>query len=73
MTIHPLTSEQVDAFNWMFDNQASLALVASALDGEPVTVIAAITESDGTVYVTPLAIMLEDSMFERLSDPQEGL
>lgn len=48
----------------------NIALVQTQFDGKDTAVIAAINqEDDGGYFVTPLAVLLTDEMFTRLTDP----
>jgi hypothetical protein len=70
-TIEPLTDEQAQVFHDLTSGRFSnFALVSSALDGKPVAVIAAVHQvSDDEQFVEPLAILVDDDLFGRLTDP----
>lgn len=68
-----LTVGQRDAFEAVTGGATNIALVSSVIFGEPVAVIAAVTdEPDGGVLITPLYVECTDEVFGRLTDPAMG-
>lgn len=74
MSVEALTQQQKDTFEFIKDNPDHLALVATALDGKPGAAIAFITQDeDGAFEVRPIALLIDDALFARLTDPANGL
>lgn len=46
-----------------------LTLVRSVLDGKPVAVVVLVQLSGDEFAMTPLAVLVDDSLFEALADP----
>ena len=65
-----LTDDQQETFEAITSGEYdNLALMSAHLDGQPVGVICAITE-DGEMYdIHPLAVLVTDALFPRLTPP----
>jgi hypothetical protein len=51
----------------------NFALISTTFDGEPTAAIAAVTRDGADYVISPVAVLLTDSMFDRMTDPSEGL
>ena len=73
----PITDEQRVTFEAIRNPEyTNFAIVSSVLDGEPVACIAALIDAeDGTddTWIHPVAVIVTDAIFARLTDPQVGL
>lgn len=51
-----------------------LALVSSALDGKPVTVLSTVVEEEnGDFTIYPLAVMVDEDIMSRLTNPASDI
>lgn len=68
-----LTSSEQDAFDYLraaMDQHPGIALVRSALDGRPCAVVATVEQRDDDEFVvTPLAVLVDEALMARLTDP----
>ncbi len=64
----PLTSGESRVFNGIRDG-SNIVLMQTQFDGEETAVICAMTGEGDDIHVTPLAVLVTDAMFGRLSAP----
>lgn len=65
-----LTSEEREFAQILTHNADSLALVRTALDGRPAAVLCAVWEmEDGGVQMLPMAVLVDEGLMARLTDP----
>lgn len=72
MATESLTDEQKEVFE-AIKGAANIALVSTTFNGEPTAAIAAVTMDGEDYVITPLAVLVTDSMMANLTDPSEGL
>ena len=76
----PLTEEDMERFEHLAEvlsvHQRTLlpegvqvAVVRTMLGGSPVAVVTVITETEETYDLTPLAVLVDDALFDLLADP----
>lgn len=72
--MNALTAEERAIYTNLLDNieaGASIGLIRARLDGHEVAVImGANEEDDGSAMIYPLAILVNDDLFERLEPPE---
>lgn len=73
MTNRPLTNSERSVFNDItsgdYDN---LALIRTQLDGRDVAAIAAVMSDGGEYQVLPVAILVNDELFARMTAPDDA-
>lgn len=71
----PLTDEQkqsmTDLMRMIYDEDVPVALMAATLDDTPVALVTAIHEDGEVMNMHPLAIVITDDLFERLTPPED--
>jgi hypothetical protein len=73
-TVAAITEAQRETFEAIRDPEyRNLALVSTALDGNPTAAIAAINRDGDEYLISPLAVLITDAVFDRMSDPATGL
>lgn len=75
MTVAALSDESVETFELIQAalDTGALALVSTALNGEPVAALSVIQFDGETYTVQPVAILVNDELFARLTPPDSGL
>jgi hypothetical protein len=66
----PLTDRESKVFD-AITGASNIALVQCKFDGEETAVIAVVNEDGDDYVITPLAVLLTESMFGKLTDPME--
>lgn len=69
-----ITEEHKALFEALRDPDfTNFALVHTTFDGEPTSAIAAITRQDGIYQIAPVAVIVTEKMFMRMTNPELGL
>ena len=69
----PLSDNERKTFEYVHDSDTSIGLVQTQFDGEETAVIAAFDEDEetGEVIMTPLAVLITEAMFARITPPSQ--
>lgn len=71
-----ITSDELYTFESIFNVENNIALMRATFDGEEVAVIIRFREEEHGVEATPVAVLLNQNIFDRLvppSDPYVGM
>jgi hypothetical protein len=71
-----INNEELYAFESIFNQENNVGLMRATFDGEDVAVIIRLREEDTRVEATPVAVLINETIFERLvppTDPYEGM
>ena len=71
-----INDEELYAFESIYNQENNVGLMRATFDGEDVAVIVRIREEEQRVEATPIAVLINQTIFDRLvppSDPYEGM
>lgn len=71
-----ITNDEIAFFESMFNQENNIALMRAQFDGKDVAVVIRFRELSESVEASPIAMIINEEIFERLTppiDPYEGM
>lgn len=66
-----ITKEEMYSFESIYNQENNVGLMRAKFDGEDVAVIIRFREGDLKVDATPIAVLINEDIFDRLTPPED--
>ena len=66
-----ITQEEIYSFESLYNQENNVGLMRATFDGEDVAVIIRFREGESSVEATPVALLINQEIFDRLIPPED--